>query len=160
MQSTKNILLAAVIATLAASPALAGNGHGQDKHGGGKHAERHAVQKHSGKHASGKTALRHDDRTVHRRDDRHAHVDTRVLGAGGCPPGLAKKDNGCLPPGQAKKLIVGHAIPPGAVYVIPSNVMATLPPAPVGYRYAIVHNQVVLVSRGDIVVDIVRSLIG
>jgi hypothetical protein len=23
---------------------------------------------------------------------------------GGCPPGLAKKHNGCLPPGQAKKL--------------------------------------------------------
>jgi len=22
---------------------------------------------------------------------------------GDCPPGLAKKDNGCLPPGQAKK---------------------------------------------------------
>lgn len=27
----------------------------------------------------------------------------------GCPPGLAKKRNGCLPPGQAKKLYdVGH----------------------------------------------------
>ena len=25
-------------------------------------------------------------------------------GVGGCPPGLAKKHNGCLPPGQAKKL--------------------------------------------------------
>jgi hypothetical protein len=25
-------------------------------------------------------------------------------GSGGCPPGLAKKNNGCLPPGQAKKL--------------------------------------------------------
>src|SRR5262245_40214976 len=25
-------------------------------------------------------------------------------GGGGCPPGLAKKNNGCLPPGQAKKL--------------------------------------------------------
>ena len=25
-------------------------------------------------------------------------------GLGGCPPGLAKKNNGCLPPGQAKKL--------------------------------------------------------
>jgi hypothetical protein len=24
---------------------------------------------------------------------------------GGCPPGLAKKGNGCLPPGQAKKLV-------------------------------------------------------
>jgi hypothetical protein len=30
-------------------------------------------------------------------------------GAAGCPPGLAKKGNGCLPPGQAKKLYgVGH----------------------------------------------------
>jgi len=28
----------------------------------------------------------------------------------GCPPGLAKKDNGCLPPGQAKK-IVGTLLP-------------------------------------------------
>jgi hypothetical protein len=25
-------------------------------------------------------------------------------GNGGCPPGLAKKHNGCLPPGQARKL--------------------------------------------------------
>jgi len=25
-------------------------------------------------------------------------------GVGHCPPGLAKKNNGCLPPGQAKKL--------------------------------------------------------
>ena len=25
-------------------------------------------------------------------------------GSGGCPPGLAKKHNGCMPPGQAKKL--------------------------------------------------------
>ena len=25
-------------------------------------------------------------------------------GSKGCPPGLAKKNNGCLPPGQAKKI--------------------------------------------------------
>jgi hypothetical protein len=25
-------------------------------------------------------------------------------GAKDCPPGLAKKDNGCMPPGQAKKV--------------------------------------------------------
>jgi hypothetical protein len=25
-------------------------------------------------------------------------------GMGNCPPGLAKKNNGCMPPGQAKKL--------------------------------------------------------
>lgn len=30
----------------------------------------------------------------------------------GCPPGLAKKNNGCLPPGQAKKLYnVGQRFP-------------------------------------------------
>ena len=35
-----------------------------------------------------------------------AHVGhgTVGYGVGGCPPGLAKKNNGCLPPGQAKKL--------------------------------------------------------
>ena len=33
-------------------------------------------------------------------------------GVGGCPPGLAKKNNGCLPPGQAKKLYnVGQRLP-------------------------------------------------
>lgn len=34
-------------------------------------------------------------------------------GAGGCPPGLAKKHNGCMPPGQAKKLLRGQRFPEG-----------------------------------------------
>ena len=29
-------------------------------------------------------------------------------GRGGCPPGLAKKHNGCMPPGQARKLLRGQ----------------------------------------------------
>jgi hypothetical protein len=29
-------------------------------------------------------------------------------GVGGCPPGLAKKHNGCMPPGQARKLYRGQ----------------------------------------------------
>ena len=33
-------------------------------------------------------------------------------GVGGCPPGLAKKNNGCMPPGQAKRLYrVGQRYP-------------------------------------------------
>ena len=32
------------------------------------------------------------------------HAGHVGYGTGGCPPGLAKKNNGCLPPGQAKKL--------------------------------------------------------
>ena len=36
------------------------------------------------------------------------------VGMVGCPPGLAKKNNGCLPPGQAKKLYnIGQRFPSG-----------------------------------------------
>lgn len=39
----------------------------------------------------------------------HGHGYEGVgYGVGGCPPGLAKKHNGCLPPGQAKKLYRGQ----------------------------------------------------
>ena len=34
--------------------------------------------------------------------------DAVGYGHGGCPPGLAKKHNGCMPPGQAKKLYRGQ----------------------------------------------------
>ena len=32
------------------------------------------------------------------------HGHGNGYGNGGCPPGLAKKENGCMPPGQARKL--------------------------------------------------------
>ena len=38
----------------------------------------------------------------------HGHQNSYGYGIGGCPPGLAKKHNGCLPPGQAKKLNRGQ----------------------------------------------------
>ena len=45
------------------------------------------------------------------------HVRTYFVerhGRGRCPPGLAKKHNGCLPPGQAKKrYVAGRALPAG-----------------------------------------------
>jgi hypothetical protein len=36
------------------------------------------------------------------------HHDAYGYGVGGCPHGLAKKHNGCMPPGQAKKLLRGQ----------------------------------------------------
>lgn len=33
-----------------------------------------------------------------------APLTAEAGGAKGCPPGLAKKQNGCLPPGQAQKI--------------------------------------------------------
>ena len=42
----------------------------------------------------------------------HQGINGIGYGVGGCPPGLAKKNNGCLPPGQAKKLYgVGQRFP-------------------------------------------------
>ena len=42
----------------------------------------------------------------------HHGINGIGYGVGGCPPGLAKKNNGCLPPGQAKKLYnVGQRFP-------------------------------------------------
>ena len=39
----------------------------------------------------------------------HGHgFNAYGYGMGGCPPGLAKKHNGCMPPGQAKKLYRGQ----------------------------------------------------
>lgn len=168
MHTSKHTLIAALVAALAVAPAFAGNGKGHGKHGGG-HGKHAVVQKHGGKHAavqhggkhSGKAAKR-VDRVDRDRTYRHgyAYSNARVMGAGpACPPGLAKKDNGCMPPGQAKKLI-GERVPAGAIYTIPPNVLSTLPPPPVGYRYAIIGNQVVMVSSGDIIVDIIRSLLG
>ena len=36
------------------------------------------------------------------------HESAYGYGQGGCPPGLAKKHNGCMPPGQARKLARGQ----------------------------------------------------
>jgi len=81
-------------------------------------------------------------------------------GAKGCPPGLAKKNNGCLPPGQAKKWTVGQPLPPGVVvYSVPQPVLVQLPPAPVGYRYVRVASDILLIAVGtQMVVDGISDL--
>ena len=44
----------------------------------------------------------------------HYGINGFGYGVGGCPPGLAKKNNGCRPPGQAKKLYnIGQRYPLG-----------------------------------------------
>ena len=99
------ILLAGAL-TLAATSQLAaepgknkakgqGNAnHSTMNHGGGKAAAK--AQKHGGvkAHRSGTDGIARTDR-----NGRMYAIDAR----GNCPPGLAKKNNGCTPPGQAKK---------------------------------------------------------
>jgi hypothetical protein len=70
--------------------------------------------------------------------------------AGNCPPGLAKKNNGCLPPGQAKKLwAVGQPLPGSVVfYPLPGPLLMQLTPAPAGYQYVRVANDILLMAIG------------
>lgn len=75
----KNTLLLAGAAALGfAAPALADPGHGHGNGNGNGH------------------------------DHEFGNRGPVGYGIGGCPPGLARKHNGCMPPGQAKKLYRGE----------------------------------------------------
>jgi len=78
--------------------ALGGMGHGHgDTHGGmvrghGHNAMTHGYTHRTHSHSRYSSAM-------------HNHGRLYAFAAHGrCPPGLARKDNGCMPPGQAKKL--------------------------------------------------------
>lgn len=85
-------------------------------------------------------------------------------GRGGkpCPPGLAKKGNGCLPPGQAKKWHIGQPLPGDVVWVAPPrDVIVSLPPVPAGHRYVQVAGDILLVAVGSMmVIDGIDGLLG
>ena len=80
-------------------------------------------------------------------------------GKKGCPPGLAKKNNGCVPPGQAKWEI-GQPLPREVqVYSVPQPVLTYLPAAPAGYRYQRIGGDLVLVRITDrVIIDIMLNL--
>jgi Ni/Co efflux regulator RcnB len=162
-------LVAFSVAALFATASFGGPGEG---HGhGNKHADQ--ADKHAEKQAQ-KADKRAEKAGRHDRDevrvggyfnDRHREAAREYYaqryGSGkGCPPGLAKKHNGCLPPGQARKWAVGQPVPPGvAVYPVPQPVLVQLPPVPYGYRYARLGGDIVLVqARNNLVVDIIVGL--
>jgi hypothetical protein len=80
---------------------------------------------------------------------------------GNCPPGLAKKDNGCLPPGQAKKMwVVDQPLAPTVVYYpLPSELFSRLTPPPAGYQYVRIDDDVLLMQTASrSVVNLVVNL--
>ncbi|MFA4995201.1 MAG: hypothetical protein WC521_07870 [Bdellovibrionales bacterium] len=63
-----------------------------------------------------------------------------------CPPGLAKKNKRCMPPGQSKKYEIGgmlprqHSVPPRAL-------LERLGPPPAGTFYSMVDRDVLIASE-------------
>lgn len=82
------------------------------------------------------------------------------ISSGSCPPGLAKKNNGCLPPGQAKKWQVGRSLPTDVVYhSIPNSVMVQLGVPPAGHKYVRVAADILLIAVGtNMVIDAIEDL--
>lgn len=82
--------------------------------------------------------------------------------AGNCPPGLAKKNNGCMPPGQARKWNVGRTLPRDVVYYsVPQSVIVDLGVPPSGQRYVRVGSDILLLATGTrMVIDAIQNLGG
>ncbi len=139
--------------------------------GGGKGREHEWRQPHQGREWEG------DERTHQYREypqireggyfiDRHRAIVhdyyAEQFRLGHCPPGLAKKHNGCLPPGQARKWAIGQPLPAGVpVYDLPYPIAVQLGMPPAGYRYVRVANDILLIATGSMMVmDAIMDLGG
>lgn len=154
---------------LAGGSALADKPSSAGKGGGGKHSQEDRHERH-GEARRDHNEARLPDKEVRGNGgvhfgDQHRGVAhdyySREFQSGRCPPGLAKKNNGCLPPGQAKKqYVVGQALPRNVTYYnVPPTLLSQFPPAPAGYRYVRVENDVLLMSpRTRMVADALRNL--
>ena len=97
-------------------------------------------------------------------DTQRAHVHgyyEKEFRSGSCPPGLAKKHNGCLPPGQAKKAWrMGHPLPGNVVfYEIPPPLAARIGAPPSGYKYVRVASDILVIAIGTLlVVDAINDI--
>jgi Ni/Co efflux regulator RcnB len=121
------------------------------------------VEKHKGDTAVVVTDAGRGHRVVFVDADRQAVRTWRRETYGrNCPPGLAKKDNGCLPPGQAKKrYVVGQRLP--AIVVIepvPKVLLPRLTVAPAGYRYGYVDGDILLLDAASrLVADVIINVL-
>lgn len=97
-------------------------------------------------------------------EDRHRTIVreyyTEQFSRGRCPPGLAKKHNGCMPPGQAKKWQVGRPLPREVIYYdVPQPLVVQIGVPPSGYRYVRVATDILMIAIGTgIVVDAIQDL--
>ncbi len=82
--------------------------------------------------------------------------------SGHCPPGLAKKNNGCLPPGQAKKWRVGHRLPGDVIYHdLPNDLLRRLGHNDPAYKLIRVGADILKIGVGTgLVVEAVEDLGG
>ena len=173
-RSSRFAMLAACALCFAA-PVFADKGEHGDKHGDKeqKHAdkewekaEKHAdkewdkAEKHGRKHADREDVRVGQYFSDQNREAARSYYGQQYGNGGRCPPGLAKKHNGCMPPGQVR-YVVGQPLPRTViVYPVPQPVIVQLPIAPPGYRYVRSGNDILLLSpQSQLVVDVIAGLL-
>jgi Ni/Co efflux regulator RcnB len=150
---------------MAEKPAWAGGGKGGKDQGMDRRDEARGENR----------SERGDDGAKSRRDgpaaERRGHFEdqhrtivreyyTEQFRGGRCPPGLAKKNNGCMPPGQAKKWQVGRPLARDVIYYsVPQPLVLQIGLPPAGYRYVRVANDILMIAIGSgMVVDAIQDL--
>ena len=157
IRSASYAVMALTLAAIAGAPALADKpswAGGGDK---GKAARDHRPGE--ARRAEGSPGGRDGYFADRHRSVVHEYYDAQYH-AGNCPPGLAKKRNGCLPPGQAKKWQIGRPLPRDVVvYDVPPILVERLGPPPAGHRYVRVAADILLIAVGTgMVVDAIQDL--
>lgn len=154
---TNHMLALLFAGMLAAGPALADK---PEWAGGGKSGKQEQQREGDQGHDKGDKRRNGDGHfDDHQRTLAHDYFSGQFR-QGRCPPGLAKKHNGCMPPGQAKKWAMGQPLPNDVVfYDLPPRLLRELGPPPAGHRYVRVASDILLITIGTaMVVDAIEDL--
>jgi Ni/Co efflux regulator RcnB len=152
---SRSALMLLLASLFIATPALAEGGK-HDKHHERGDDRRDDREEHG----------RRGDRDEHGRHFDHQHVVVvheyygEQFRRGRCPPGLMKKHDGCMPPGQAKRWEMGRPLPREVVYYeVPPALVVKLPQPHAGQRYVRVATDILLISVGSgMVIDAINDL--
>jgi len=152
---------------LSEKPSWAGGGKGAKGHGKEQREERdgpHGQDRDRGDGASqGKSGPDGWAATQYFGDQHRLAVREYFDGqfqSGRCPPGLAKKHNGCMPPGQVRKWAMGRPLPRDVIfYDVPHPLVVQIGMPPPGYRYVRVAGDILMIAIGTaLVVDAIQDL--
>ena len=166
---TMSLALALVFsAGFVASPALADKPPNAGGKGGEKRSEKGTQEKHKEGTAQDRGVSGNEDghgvKASHHISEEGRMYIHKYYGdkfrSGNCPPGLAKKNNGCMPPGQAKKWMIGRPLPRDVIfYDLPPEVLVQLGPVPSRHRFVRVASDILMIAVGTgMVVDAIEDI--
>ncbi|MDO7597958.1 MAG: hypothetical protein MUQ51_09930 [Pseudomonadota bacterium] len=145
---------------LGISALMTGPAFGKNSDNQGDHDKQHS----SHQHEESSSHQHDDDSRIYFNDDRTQYIkryysESKHHGKN-CPPGLAKKHNGCKPPGHEKKWRKGERLSQDVIYYdLPHSLIVELGHVPAGQKIVRVGTDILLISIGTgMVLDALQDL--